>query len=889
MSNNKQKQFRPKLSALSLCVALASAACIQSPAFAQSVSLIKTQGDMSVLLQQENNLNFSAGSSNFGQKISIDEQQRYQTIDGLGYAFTQGSAEEINKLSPSAQDALLNEMFHPTTGRGISAVRISIGASDLSTSLYSYSEAASSGENFSPDPNKSYYIDIPAHGLRIGATGSGEQPYTGANAPSGADFEWRFVPSGDGHWFIDRASGGSLPRLRTDDTNMADMDPNTSSGTWEKWALSPGENAGTYFLSLPLKGFGNHDRLQVDDNALVRMADNDQSAGTWESFSFTEVGATTNFSLDGPDMQDLIPLLQKILAINPDVKILATPWSAPRRMKTNNAWVGGKLRPASYSEYAQYFVQYIDAMAMNGIPIWAITPQNEPENNHNSPSMEMTAQEQFDFIDNHLGPALQSANKGNVKIIGFDHNCDNTAYPITVAQSQFVDGSAFHLYAGDISAMTTVKEATGKNVYFTEQWTQIPEDNTNELFEIDFGWHMENVVIGSIRNWSKAVFEWNFATSGHTDGGCLACLGAVDIQAGDGVKRNVSYYILSQLGEYLDAGATRIDSGQLSGTIHHVAFENPDGSQVLLAYNDDLISSQGISVDWDGKFLDYTIPPNSAVTLHWDDVPPTPTPTPTPVPSGKVEAEDFSAMSGVLLEDTTDAGGGQNVGWIDTGDWMRYDLILDAAGSYDLDLRVASDLSGGAFDVALNGVLVAQVTVPNTNGWQQWQTLTRTINVATAGAQTLTINATGSGWNVNWFELNRVGEPTPTPTPTPTATPTPTPTATPTPTPTPTATPTPTPTATPTPTPTATPTPTPTATPTPTVTPTPTPDPGNGVDCSGVNIYPNWTTKDWDGGPTTHNEPGDPIVLAGVLYRANWYTNSLPGSDASWTEEGACL
>ncbi len=227
-------------------------------------------------------------------------------------------------------------------------------------------------------------------------------------------------------------------------------------------------------------------------------------------------------------------------------------------MKSNNAWIGGYLKPEYYQDFAQYFVKYIESMAAQGINIWGSTAQNEPENARNEPSMEMTAEEQFEFINFHLGPQLADKGYLNVKILGFDHNVDNVHYPIQVAQSDYVDGSAFHLYAGDISTMSIVKNATNKDVYLTEQWIGLPtgnnsEDELIEAFNYDLSWHMENVMIGSIRNWSKAVLEWNLVTSPEiAKRGCITCMGTFTLGE-DTLKldKNVSYYSITQLSKYL--------------------------------------------------------------------------------------------------------------------------------------------------------------------------------------------------------------------------------------------------------------------------------------------------------------------------------------------------
>lgn len=293
-----------------------------------------------------------------------------------------------------------------------------------------------------------------------------------------------------------------------------------------------------------------------------------------------------NFSL-AYDTLYLVPLLQKILQINPDLKIMGSPWSPPTWMKTNNSAIGGKLDPAYYASYAQYFVKYVQAMNGQGIPIYAITLQNEPEHPGNNPSMAMTPEEQAEFVKAHLGPAFQEAGI-ETKILVFDHNCDHPEYPITVLNDKdaypFIDGSAFHMYAGDITAMSQVKEAhPEKNIYFTEQWTSSKGD-----FAGDLEWHIQNLIIGASRNWAKTVLEWNLAADPEQkpftpDGGCSMCLGALTI-GDDTVARNVSYYIIAHASKFVPSGSKRIES-TYHDTLPNVAFLTPEGSLVMVVLN----------------------------------------------------------------------------------------------------------------------------------------------------------------------------------------------------------------------------------------------------------------------------------------------------------------
>ena len=435
--------------------------------FAQAVDSWITNGDQSQLLQKQSQISFT--NSNPGSTITINPSTTYQTIDGFGFCLTEGSCEAILSLPQAQQDAILNEFFNPTTGMGNDVVRISIGASDLSSSSYSYCD------------------------------------------------------------------------------NSTDLN---------------------------------------------------------------------NFSLNGPDLTYLIPVLKRILAINPNIKILATPWSAPKWMKTVNSWIGGELKGEYYQPYAEYFVKYLNAMRAQGIEIWAITVQNEPENPYNEPSMKMIDESQLWFINAHLGPTLRNAGY-NTKIIAFDHNCDNTAYPIKICNgSTYVDGAAFHLYAGDISALTTVKNATNKNVYFTEQYTASTGD-----FSGDFSWHTQNVTIGAVNNWAKTSFEWNLANNQdygpRTPSGCNTCKGAITVNNGTSYTRNVSYYIIAQLSKFVKTGAIRIGSTCTDGAFSQVAFKNTDGSYVVVVYNNS--GGKNFTIGVGSKSFTSYVPGWSAITLKWNE------------------------------------------------------------------------------------------------------------------------------------------------------------------------------------------------------------------------------------------------------------------------------
>lgn len=340
-------------------------------------------------------------------------------------------------------------------------------------------------------------------------------------------------------------------------------------------------------------------------------------------FSYDNVDpALTDTTLNSfditPDTYDLIPVLQSIIAINPNIKILGSPWSAPAWMKTNKNSVGGSLKPEYYGVYARYFVKYLQAMKSNGITLDAITVQNEPEYGGNNPSMVMSATEQAAFVKGYLGPAFKAANLAT-KILIFDHNCDHPNYPISVLSDadarQYIDGSAFHLYGGDISALSTVHNAyPDKNVYFTEQW--VGGSATNN-FAADLKWHVKNLIIGAPFNWSKNVLEWNLASDPHyqphTPGGCSTCLGALSI--GTSISRNVSYYIIAHASKFVKSGSVRIGSSVVSG-LPNVAYKTPEGKKVLIVLNEGSLI-QSFNIKAGDKYVTSSLEGGSVATYVW--------------------------------------------------------------------------------------------------------------------------------------------------------------------------------------------------------------------------------------------------------------------------------
>jgi glucosylceramidase len=350
----------------------------------------------------------------------------------------------------------------------------------------------------------------------------------------------------------------------------------------------------------------------------ISIGASDLSADTF-SYNDLPAGQTDvnqdKFSIS-KEMTDMIPVLKAIVAVNPSIKILGSPWSPPTWMKDNASFKGGSLKPVYYESYAKYFVKYIRAMKAQGITIDAITIQNEPLHPGNVPSMLMPAVTQAEFIKTALGPVFKREGI-TTKIIVYDHNADKPEYPLAILNDpqarQYVDGSAFHLYGGSITALSKVHDAyPEKNVYFTEQWVGGPSN-----FAEDLKWHISTLIIGGTRNWSRNVLEWNLAADPqykpHTDGGCTTCLGALTIAPK--VTRNVAYYIIGQASKFVFPGSVRIASN-ITNHLDNVAFITPEGKTVLIVVNNNK-KEQAFNIKTKGQLLSASLPAGAAATYVW--------------------------------------------------------------------------------------------------------------------------------------------------------------------------------------------------------------------------------------------------------------------------------
>jgi glucosylceramidase len=328
------------------------------------------------------------------------------------------------------------------------------------------------------------------------------------------------------------------------------------------------------------------------------------------------------------DLAYIIPQLKQATTLNPQLKIMASPWSPPAWMKTPNVINGGSMNPTYYPALANYFVKFVQAYEAEGVPIDAITIQNEPQHvTSGMPSMGMSASEQALFIRDHLGPAFASQGI-TTKILAWDHNWDNTDFATIVlgdpGASPYVAGTAWHAYGGQVSAQTTIHNAfPDKDIYFTE----ISSGDWAVKFGDNLTWNYRNIFIGATTNWAKTALLWNLAldeNNGPTIGGAANCRGVVTISSTTGeITLNQEYYAIGHSSKFVQPGAVRINSTTWPGSLDTVAYLNPDGSETVLAANSGHLP-RTFDLVRQGEYFTYTIPPQSVATfvyrrtLTWD-------------------------------------------------------------------------------------------------------------------------------------------------------------------------------------------------------------------------------------------------------------------------------
>src|SRR4051794_2116590 len=390
------------------------------------------------------------------------------------------------------------------------------------------------------------------------------------------------------------------------------------------------------------------DLFATDKLSFLRqpMGSSDFVAGPPYTYADMPAGETDyrmhHFSIQHARKQ-ILPLLRTALALNPQLKVIGTPWSAPAWMKTSGSLIGGRLidDPKIYAAYARYFVRFVKGYEGARVPIYAVTPQNEPQNRRPNgyPGMDLPVAQEAKLVV-AIGQAFRAAGI-DTKIFGYDHNWSEhpgdiestppgetpeTEYPtdlLNSAAGPWLAGTAFHCYAGDPSRQTDLHRAfPAKGIWFTEcSGSHGPSDPPEQVFSDTLKWHARNLVLGVTRNWGMTVVNWNLAldpAGGPHNGGCDTCSGVITVGPGQEVTQNAEYFTLGHLARFVRPGARRIASTSFgttgwNGQIMDVAFRNPDGSTALVVHNEN-DDPRTFAVAEGGQSFTYTLPGGALAT-----------------------------------------------------------------------------------------------------------------------------------------------------------------------------------------------------------------------------------------------------------------------------------
>jgi glucosylceramidase len=486
--------------------------------------------------------------------------------------------------------------------------------------------------------------------------------------------------------------------------------------------------------------------MAASDLARTHYSYDDLAAGK------TDVNLT-NFSI-AHDQADIIPLVQQALQLNPQLTIMANPWSPPGWMKSSGSMIGGSLLPSMYAPFARYFVKYIQAYQAAGIPTHYISLQNEPLYVPGDyPGMSMDAATQITVLRDYVLPTLAASNI-TTKVLVYDHNWDQSGYPQTVfgdstllASSQ-VAGTAWHGYAGTPGVMITLaNQFPAKGNYQTEHsgGTWVGDPLREDFAEI----------IHVMRCWGRAYVKWSLAQDqnyGPNLGGCNSCRGLVTVNSSSGaVTYNTDFYTLGHFSKFVLPGAARIYSANANGVVS-AAFKNPDGSKAVVAFND-TTGSKTFQVQWGSQSFSYTLASYACATFTWTG---TQTGTYTVNPANQIQGSSFNSASGIQTEWTSDSVGGYNLGYCDNGDYAVYKNVDFAAGFTNVTARVAS-FAGGSVEFRLDspsGQRISSVTMPNTGNWQTFANVSSSVSNA-SGVHDLYLVFKGSSSvaNLNSFQF----------------------------------------------------------------------------------------------------------------------------------------
>jgi glucosylceramidase len=449
------------------------------------------------------------------------------------------------------------------------------------------------------------------------------------------------------------------------------------------------------------------------------------------------------FGLSSDDTGFIIPTIKDALAINPGIQIVASPWSAPAWMKSNGSMFGstsgtnGTLLSSDYQAWADYFRDWIEAYQGKGVPIFAVTAQNEPQYAPSAyPGMYWdNGTDEGNWVNNYLAPTLSAAGLSQ-QVLGWDHNWDVPSFPESMLStaSSHLSGLAWHCYDSGSDTADPTRMTQLHNINPTKATYETECSSASAPSDI-IGYSTAAMALLSVQNWAKSVVMWNVAldaSSGpHLSGACSNCAPLVTINptlngsgqvTADSVTLDNNYYQLGQLSKFVPVGSTHINSTVNAHGIVTAAFKTPSGQEVLVATNTNS-SSTTFETTWNGQgSFSYTLPAGATATFEGT------VPAATALSSTPAAGHTFKIISrvtdkpiGVYGASTT--AGAQIVQWTDDDDPdQQWKLVSAGSGYYNVvnvNSGMALDDTGGSTS---NGNAMQQYTISGTgNSNQQWQ------------------------------------------------------------------------------------------------------------------------------------------------------------------------
>jgi len=326
----------------------------------------------------------------------------------------------------------------------------------------------------------------------------------------------------------------------------------------------------------------------------------------------------TRFSIDH-DRQYILPMLRVARKVNPDLFLFSSPWSPPGWMKPNRSMLGGSMQRKYMPSYANYFLKFLQAYELEGVPIQAITIQNEvdTEQDGRMPACTWPQEYEADFVRHNLGPLFEQRGV-KTKIWIIDHNYNLWGRALGELETEdvrkYTNAIAWHGYVGQPEWMNRVRD---KYPDIEMYWTEGGPDYKAPDYATD--WSNWSVTFtGIMRNWCRSITAWNFALDeqGRPNIGPFSCGGLVTIHSeSKEITRSGQYWAFAHYCRVVRRGARRFETVSETQGVHHVGFENLDGERVLVVTNPG--AARKVALHADEMMAEASLDKNSITTFIW--------------------------------------------------------------------------------------------------------------------------------------------------------------------------------------------------------------------------------------------------------------------------------